>query len=123
LRWVRAGHDPALVYSPETDGFEELKGVGIALGVTDDFEYLEQHKKGLENGQIIAIGTDGIWEAFNSDGQMFGKKRLCEIIQKNAESPAEDILNEVYTRLHVFMNGTKFADDITLVIIKVEGLQ
>jgi len=122
LKWVRAGHDPALVYTPDTDEFEELKGTGIALGVTDDFEYMEHHKKGLKNGQIIAIGTDGIWEAFNSDGQMFGKKRLCEIIQKHAEFPAENILSAVYAELHTFMGGAKSEDDITLVIIKVDGL-
>lgn len=123
LRWVRAGHDPALVYTPATGEFEELKGTGIALGVTDDFEYLEHHRKGLKNGQIIAIGTDGIWEAFNRDRKMFGKQRLREIIQNHAESPAEDILSAVYAGLHTFMNGVRSADDITLVIIKVDGLQ
>lgn len=122
LKWVRAGHDPALVYTPNKDEFEELKGAGVALGVIDDFEYSEHHKKGLINGQIIAIGTDGIWEAFNGDGQMFGKKRLCEIIQRHAKSSAEDILGAVYSELHTFMGGTKSADDITLVIIKVDGL-
>ena len=123
LTWVRAGHDPALVYSRDSGAFEELKGTGIALGVTDDFEYLEHHKKGLENGQIIAIGTDGIWEAFNNEGQMFGKERLREIIQSHAESSAEGILNAVYGEVHTFMNGAKSADDITLVVIKVDGLQ
>jgi len=122
LKWVRAGHDPALVYTPKTDEFEELKGNGIALGVIDDFDYVEHHKKGLKNGQIIAIGTDGIWEAFDNDGQMFGKKRLQEIIKKHASFPAEDILNAVYSELNIFMSGAKSADDITLVIIKVDGL-
>ena len=123
LRWVRAGHDPALVYSQDNGEFEELKGTGIALGVTDDFEYNEHHKTGLRNGQIIAIGTDGIWEAFNNEGQMFGKDRLRDIIQRHAGATAEGILNGVYNELHAFMNGAKSADDITLVIIKVEGLQ
>ena len=123
LDWVRAGHDPALVYTPDTDEFEELKGTGIALGITDNFEYLEQHRTGLKNGQIIAIGTDGIWEAFDNDGHMFGKNRLRELIQKHADSPAEDILSAVYDGLHTFTSGTKSADDITLVIIKVDGLQ
>jgi len=123
LKWVRAGHDPALVYTPSTDEFEELKGNGIALGVVDNFKYIEHHKKELKNGQIIAIGTDGIWEAFNSQGQMFGKNRLRKIIQAHADKPAEDILGAVYGGLHAFMNGAKSADDITLVIIKVDELQ
>ncbi len=123
LKWVRAGHDPALVYNPYTDEFEELKGTGIALGVIDGFEYIEYNRKGLKNGQIIAIGTDGIWEAFNNEGQMFGKKRLRDIIRKHSASAADDILSAVYTGLHSFMSGAKSEDDITLVIIKVDGNQ
>ena len=123
LSWVRAGHDPALVYTPDTDEFEELKGSGVALGVTDKFKYIENRKEGLINGQIIAIGTDGIWEAFNTEGQMFGKERMCDIIRKHATASADDILNEVYAGLNNFMSGTRSEDDITLVIIKVDGLQ
>ena len=122
LDWVRAGHDPALIYSPEQDEFEELKGIGIALGVSDGFKYAENHKTGLRNGQIIAIGTDGIWEAFNRDGEMFGKARYQDIIKKNADKSAEEILNAVYHELSKFTLGKKSEDDITLVIAKVNGL-
>jgi len=122
LDWVRAGHDPALIYSPEQDEFEELKGIGIALGVSDGFKYAENHKTGLLNGQIIAIGTDGIWEAFNRDGEMFGKARYQDIIKKNADKSAEEILNAVYHELSEFTLGKKSEDDITLVIVKLNGL-
>jgi sigma-B regulation protein RsbU (phosphoserine phosphatase) len=122
LSWVRAGHDPALIYSPESDEFEELKGDGIALGITEDFQYSLQKKQGLRNGQIIVIGTDGIWEAFNSEGQMFGKKRLCDIIRKHSSASADDILNEVYLEINQFMSGTQPEDDITLVVVKVDRL-
>ena len=39
LEWVRAGHDPAVIYTPETDSFQELKGAGMALGVKADWHY------------------------------------------------------------------------------------
>ncbi len=122
LDWVRAGHDPALIYSPKQDEFEELKGIGIALGVSDGFQYAENHKTGLLNGQIIAIGTDGIWEAFNRAGEMFGKARYQDIIRKNADKSAEGILNAVYHELNEFTLGKKSEDDITLVIVKINGL-
>ncbi|ACN13927.1 RsbP [Desulforapulum autotrophicum HRM2] len=122
LNWVRAGHDPALIYTPSTGEFEELKGSGLALGVIDGFRYISHQKNDLNNGQIIAIGTDGIWEAINTNGQMFGKKRLRDTIRKYAGESADDILNQVYVELNQFMSGTKPEDDITLVIVKVEGL-
>ena len=123
LDWVRAGHDPALVYDPSRDEFEELKGRGVALGVNDEFDYEENQKGGLANGQIIAVGTDGIWEAVNRDGEMFGKARLRNIIRNQAAMGAGDILNAVYDDLNQFTLGQKTADDITLVIIKIDVLE
>lgn len=119
LEWVRAGHDPALVYSPQMDTFEELKGSGIALGVTDGFQYIENRKTGLQNGQVIAIGTDGIWEAFNTEGEMFGKERYQKIIRDNCQKSAAEILDAVYRELNEFTFGKKSEDDITLVIVKL----
>jgi sigma-B regulation protein RsbU (phosphoserine phosphatase) len=122
IDWVRAGHDPALVYDPARDEFQELKGSGVALGVKEDFTYQENNMGGLTNGQIIAIGTDGIWEAVNSQGEMFGKERFRNIIRKNARAGSGDILNAVYNELSQFTRGQKSEDDITLVIIKGDGL-
>ncbi|MCP4625519.1 MAG: SpoIIE family protein phosphatase [bacterium] len=122
LDWVRAGHDPALVYDPIHDEFEELKGSGMALGVNEGFDYEQNHRNGLANGQIFAVGTDGIWEAVNRDGEMFGKERLRNIIRNNAGADAGTILSAVYDELNRFTLGQKTEDDITLVIIKVDGL-
>ena len=122
LDWVRAGHDPALIYDPILDEFDELKGSGVALGVNEGFDYEENHRSGLANGQIIAVGTDGIWEALNREGEMFGKERLRKVIRSNARAGAGDILSAVYDELNQFTLGQKSEDDITLVIIKVDGL-
>ena len=122
IDWVRAGHDPAMIYDPGRDEFTELKGDGVALGVNEDFDFQENSKSGLANGQIIAVGTDGIWEAVNSQGEMFGKERFRSIIKANARAGSSDIVNAVYNELNQFTRGRKSEDDITLVIIKVDGL-
>ncbi|MFW2367278.1 MAG: SpoIIE family protein phosphatase [Desulforhopalus sp.] len=122
VTWVRAGHDPAILYDSDRDEFEELKGKGIALGVLDEVNYAENRREGLANKQILAIGTDGIWEAFNQQGEMFGKERLRDIIRKYRDETASTILNAVYDDLNRFTIGQKSEDDITLVIIKVDGL-
>jgi sigma-B regulation protein RsbU (phosphoserine phosphatase) len=118
IDWVRAGHDPAIVYDPVQDKFEELIGDGLALGIDETFEYAENHKTGIVDGKIIAVGTDGIWETRNLQDKMFGKDRFRDIIRKNADKPAGDILNSVFRELNQFKLGRKFEDDITLVIIK-----
>lgn len=118
IRWVRAGHDPAIFYAPESDTFEELKGSGIALGVDENWQYQENEKTGLLEGQIIMLGTDGIWEAHNAKGEMLGKKRIYEIIRQHAKASANEILAAIIDTLKNHTRDQTPEDDATLVIVK-----
>ncbi|MCP4693147.1 MAG: SpoIIE family protein phosphatase, partial [Desulfobacterales bacterium] len=120
LEWVRAGHDPAILYDPAADAFDDLKGRGVALGIDSDFSYELNRRTDLRNGLVIAIGTDGIWEAADKDGEMFGKERFKALLRRHAAAPAGEILNAVFTNLDRFTLGRKSEDDITLVIIKIQ---
>lgn len=119
LQWVRAGHDPGIFYDPHSDTFEELHGLGIALGVIEDWDYAEYTKTALKKGQIIFLSTDGLWEARNNRGEMFGKEPIYEIIRKNASSSANEILDTLFGSLNSFLEGTKIEDDVTLVVVKI----
>jgi len=124
LRWVRAGHEPALFLEGPTQTFEDLSGQGAALGLSVDSEF-EEHVRDLHAGQIVVIGTDGIWEARNAQGRMFGKESLQQAVRMHAGEPAEDILAAVIAEVERFRHPlTKTEDDITLVIVKVtaEGM-
>ena len=118
VRWVRAGHDPALVYDPATDSFHELKGRGMALGLDNSFEYESFHRR-IEAGHVIMIGTDGIWEMCNKSGEMFGKEGIREIIRNNHTASARLIVDTVTETLEQFRGDEPPEDDITLVVIKV----
>jgi sigma-B regulation protein RsbU (phosphoserine phosphatase) len=119
LRWVRAGHDPALVYHPDEDRFEELGGEGLPLGISDDWPIAVGCSERLPHGSIIAVGTDGVWESRNVQGEMFGKDRFRDIIRQAADQPAHDIVKRVKAALFDFTGGLKAEDDITLVIVKI----
>jgi sigma-B regulation protein RsbU (phosphoserine phosphatase) len=119
-RWVRAGHDPALVYLPATDSFSELSGdTGLPLGVDGDWEYIEETTY-LEPGTIVLIGTDGIWEATNSAGTMYGKERLSELLRSHHQCSAQDILEITIESLKDFTGEAGFEDDVTLALVKVD---
>jgi sigma-B regulation protein RsbU (phosphoserine phosphatase) len=121
LSWVRAGHDPAVFYDPRQDIIEELKGEGMALGVDENWKYTQYHKAGLEKGQIIVLATDGIWEAHNASGEMFGKDDFYKSIRLHADKGANQILTAVYAELEEFQRGIEPEDDVTLVIIKIDS--
>ena len=118
ISWVRAGHDPAIIYDPESDEFDELKGRGLAMGLDYSFEY-EESKRVLGLGQIILIGTDGIWEMRNEQGEMFGKERLKKILRENSSLLAAEMVLVIDDALGNFRGKAQFEDDITLVVIKV----
>ncbi|MBI9112107.1 SpoIIE family protein phosphatase [Maridesulfovibrio ferrireducens] len=120
--YVRAGHDPAMIYTPATGEKKELIGEPmLALGIFEESEY-EEYKVNLSQGEIIFIGTDGIWEARNSNNEMFGRQRLDDLIMKSAAKPASEIQNEIINAVVEFQDGMEQEDDITLVIIKVNQL-
>ncbi|MGD9045709.1 MAG: SpoIIE family protein phosphatase [Desulfobacterales bacterium] len=119
LRWVNAGHEPAMIYDPDTDSFSDLNGGNnMALGVFEDTEFKEAQKE-IAPGQIITIATDGIWEARNPKGEMFSKDRIRKIIRRNAAKTADDIQNAILDSLKRFQKDVKLEDDMTLVVIKI----
>jgi serine phosphatase RsbU (regulator of sigma subunit) len=120
FRWVRAGHEPAILYDPGTDSFEELKGRGLPLGVMEDTEYHECEYQ-LSTGQIIVISTDGICESCDPDGTMFGKDRLRDKIRDHAARTAKEIVSALMQEFQQFIHPLPQKDDATLVVIKVEG--
>lgn len=117
--WVRAGHDPAMIYCPRLDVFTELSdgSSSLPLGVLKESNYTEASNE-LHVGQIIAIGTDGIWEARNREGEMFGKDRFKDVLRETADQSAQGILDAVFKAVRDFSGGSRPEDDITLVIVK-----
>ena len=120
LSWIRAGHDPAVIYDPVDGSIKELKGAGIPLGIDKNYQFQINKKTDLAKGQIIVLSTDGIWEARNRQGQIFGKSRFYKLISNNAKRDATSMLNTIMNEIKVFQSGYKMEDDITLVIIKIE---
>jgi sigma-B regulation protein RsbU (phosphoserine phosphatase) len=118
LHWVNAGHDPAIIYDRESGQFEELSGNALPLGVSETATY-QKFDRQINPGQIIMMGTDGIWEAQNRQGEMFGKERFKEIIRHNAGRPAKDIIQTVIEEVDRFCHPLEKADDVTLVVSKI----
>jgi serine phosphatase RsbU (regulator of sigma subunit) len=120
IRWVNAGHDPAILYNPLEDAFEELDGnSNLALGVIKDTKYSES-KRDIAPGQVIVIATDGIWEVINQDEEMFGKDRLYKTIRQNSSGTAKDIQSAILKSVESFRREVKLEDDMTIVVVKIE---
>ncbi len=118
IRWVRAGNDPAILFNTNTKCFEELAGPGLVLGVDKDYLYKYSERSILPQETVILIGTDGIWDTINSEGEMFGKQRLLEILRSVAHETANNIQNTVLKALAAFRGDITPEDDVTIVVVK-----
>jgi len=118
MHWVRAGHDPAILYNPGDDRFAELNGDGMALGIEEEYHFNAYTMPLGLPGQVIVIGTDGIWEAHNPQREMFGKDRLRAVIRDHHHLNAHAIKDAVFKAVAEF-TGPDQDDDITLAVIKV----
>jgi sigma-B regulation protein RsbU (phosphoserine phosphatase) len=119
LSWVRAGHEPALLFDAATGRFAELSGAGMAIGVSPEAQF-EERARPLAPGQIIVLGTDGIWETRDPQGRMYGRPALRQVIRDNAGKSARELVEAVIGAVERFRGpGAKSEDDITLVVAKV----
>lgn len=122
IRWVRAGHEPALYYSSTRKTLTHLDGPGLVLGVDEEFLFTDSSRANVEVNDIILIGTDGIKETRNSSSEMFGEQRLGEIISTNDTLSANQIRDTIIEAVNVFRYPLSQEDDITLVVVKITPL-
>ncbi len=121
IRWVRAGHDPALVYYPQQDAFEELNGDGLAIGIDGTYKFKEYHRSNFTSGQVLAIGTDGIWETENPQGEKFGRDRFRQAVRKYDKRSSTEIQEALMNDLSKFRQTAPQNDDITLAVVKAKA--
>jgi sigma-B regulation protein RsbU (phosphoserine phosphatase) len=118
IEWVRAGHDPAILYDVEEDSFTDLKGQGTALGISVDSIFTRQSLP-IRTGQVICIFTDGIPETRNAQGILFGRERLCQVIRWHVAETAKTIILSILDAVAEFRGDQEQEDDLTLMVVKL----
>jgi len=108
-----------LIYRPSTNEMIWLKPTGAAVGLMEYFNVRPASVQ-LMAGDIVILYTDGITEAINPPGnEQFGFDRLAEVIRRNQNLPAEGLSNKVRQALSEFTQASLPADDITLIVSRV----
>jgi serine phosphatase RsbU (regulator of sigma subunit) len=115
LRYANAGHD--LPYLHRNGKAEELKARGMPLGLMPGMGY-EEKETILDAGEVTLLYSDGLVEAHDPRGEMFGFPRLRELVAEHATE--EGSLGDFLLReLHTFTGeGWEQEDDITLLTLR-----
>jgi len=96
----------------------ETRGDTFPLGILDDVQY-EESRFQLQAGDTIVLYTDGIVEAMNEQGEMFGFDRFLEVVRSSGTMSAESLLQEIDDRVKDFSGEAVQHDDLTVIVINV----
>lgn len=120
LIFCNAGHCPPLLINQQKgSNIQSLTSTGIPLGIFED-QVWQQGCAQLLSGDKLILYTDGITEAQNTHGALFGKDQLLESVRGNIDAPAREIQDAILDKVKRFVGDTPIADDIALVILQRE---
>jgi serine phosphatase RsbU (regulator of sigma subunit) len=117
LTFANAGHNPPIVVRASGDALMLDQGGGPPLGIVA-FAAFGEEKLELGSGDLLALYSDGVSECLNGQEEEFGEERFIEVLRRNREKPAAEIVGAVTQALLDFAAGAPPADDITLVVAK-----
>jgi sigma-B regulation protein RsbU (phosphoserine phosphatase) len=120
LTYASAGHNPPLIVRGQGGDIAWLKPTAPAIGLSEEF-HPRMELVTLERGDVLFLYTDGVTEAFNPALEPFGTLRLAELLGKNADLNATDIIQAVRQGLEAFGNGRALEDDTTFITLKITG--
>ncbi|MFC1504542.1 SpoIIE family protein phosphatase [Spirochaetota bacterium] len=117
ITYSNAGHFEQYLYSTKSRKLIPLRVDGKPLGVLPSEKYQEAQVQ-YNPGDIAVLFTDGIIEAFNRKGQVFGEERLKKLIKANHRMSPEDLKHKIIMEVKRYSGSLEQADDLTLFIIK-----
>ena len=118
VKLVSAGHCPALLARAATGTVEQIKAHGVPLGVMSEFKFQDPMPIQLQPGDLLLVYTDGITEAKDSGGNMFGIERLGQAVVRHVKLEGQAFVDALYCEAMAFSNNAPLQDDLTLLSIR-----
>ena len=112
LDYCNAGHEPPLVAGQPLDVKRNLP-----VGALSDWNYEGQQTR-LKRGDMLFLYTDGLSEAKNTAGKLFGRKYVNELAAEHATDSSQQLVELMESEVHRHAGNAEQSDDITLLAIK-----
>jgi sigma-B regulation protein RsbU (phosphoserine phosphatase) len=95
----------------------------LVLGFDSNWQYREYNLNPQGRDMVILVGSDGVWEAENDEGERFGRERVKKLMSENAHLSSAEITTVITREVTRFRGKIPQADDITLVVVKMDSGQ
>ncbi|HXV62447.1 MAG TPA: SpoIIE family protein phosphatase [Vicinamibacteria bacterium] len=117
LTFSNGGHNLPYLLS-DGDGVAPIEeACGLVLGLNPDYEY-SSHSLTLRPGDGVFLYTDGVTEAMDQEGQMFGEPRVESLLGRYRQADAQKMVEGALEDVKVFAAGAPQSDDITLLALQ-----
>ena len=117
VEYTCAGHDPALLIKPDGNR-EPLPTTGdMAMGIMEDFDYSSRRAQ-LAPGDTFFVYTDGLTDAVNRKGTLFGHEGLERALDGAGSRSPEEMVNHIWSSIEEFSEGTAPTDDKTCLVLR-----
>jgi serine phosphatase RsbU (regulator of sigma subunit) len=118
LTYASAGHGPMLFYTRGTDTFQQVAATSLPLGIMESAPYDEVLRFEFDSGDMAIITTDGFFEAANAAGEQFGMDRMMDLLRRDRDLPAQQMIRNLAQAVTAFVGAAPQADDLTAVVIR-----
>jgi phosphoserine phosphatase RsbU/P len=115
---ANAGHHPLIIFRGAVGSCEQVELKSCALNILDNFDYQMKDIK-LESNDVLVLYTDGLNEAINGDGEMFGLARIINTINDAFSDKADLIIKNIKENLDSFTGSVNYQDDLAIIVIKI----
>lgn len=119
LKYSCAGHPPGILLK-KNQRFKILEKGGPIIGIERGMPFVEE-TEALEIGDKVFLYTDGVIEAKNSLGNMYGLEKLCDLLESMKSEPIDKMIEAVHTALTIFTQEAPHQDDISLFGFEFNG--
>ncbi len=116
LIYANAGHNLPCLWNGEKTVMVEAPS-GLVLGAFSDFVY-EKQEMTLKPGMRLFLYTDGVTEAMNPDGTMYGEERLKTVLDRFHSVRCEELLKKLRESVDSFSDEAEQADDISMLALE-----
>ncbi len=120
LTYVNAGQNPPLIRRQD-GSFERLMATGVALGMFDLSTYASARTR-INPGELLVLYSDGITEAENPAGQPLEEPGLQAVVDSHPDTSPAQLGAEIIKAVEKYAQAPRFADDLTILILKRHGL-
>ena len=119
LAYINAGHNLPLIKKKGSHGFEVISSPpDFPLAGLADTRYHCRHMQ-IGPGDLLFLYTDGVTEAINTSGKLYGNDRLINFLGSNGSLPLQEMLLALQADINAFASGAEQADDITMFAIRI----